>query len=962
MPQQVGSIFYDVTLETGGMLAKQREVSAAAKAAADSLEKIGVSGASAGAAASKGLGSAKDAAVGAGKAVKETGSTAQEASGKFVNLKADATGAAGGLREVGNESSGLRPKLSAVAAAVAVLGIAMAALKAAEAADDIRLMAAKIEVAAGSVESGTAALAALISMSRDTQTSVAANVEVFTRLNQSLLQMGGTQADTLRLTELLGKAIKVSGASAVEAKSAMLQFGQALGSGKLAGDELRSLLENAPYLMRQLADGIGVPIGSLKKMGEEGKLTADVVVNAMSKAAATIEADFSKFPQTVAGAIAVATDAAGRANEKFDELTGTSTALTGITQGMGEVFDKLADQLAGANTEAGKLEKNAHIKGWADQSKVAISYLVDAVDVVWQTVSVLGRNVAYVFQGVGTTIGGIGAQVRAVLKGDFAGAKAINDAIISDNDARRKELDAKDKATLSRTKLAGQEMRAAWEAGAGGGRGKINNTGNKQSTIKAAGNLGEWMEKYADKAEKLNAELKKAKAELGDKFTPELEQKIRAKFMPDKKAKAPKKSADERFDDTDYLANLKKSTVDGYAEIAVLETKALYDNDKRLANKQISESTHQQAITLIQAGAEEKRMDFRLTKMRESNTEAENIRKQDIALEQAKAQHIEQIIKAVNPVEALRMEYEAKLAIVTEYEALMAEAGVLSTEQSQAARMAIENQYQLQRTALAEQTFRSQSEANAFLIDSVNALSSTATSSIVGLINGTMSAQDAMRSLAGVVLNEAVSALVQIGVQQVKNALLGNTLAAADAARKAANGAVYSASVAAQVAGMSAMAGQNAFAATAAIPIIGPGLAPAAAAAAMAVSAGLGAPAIATAPLAGARQYGGPANAGNLYRVNEKGPEMFVAANGSQYLMPTQSGRVTAADQVGGGAVQWTIIVNNTAGGTTASASVDDQSKTVNIAIAQVAAQIRENSGAVWSALRGASNVQSRMG
>lgn len=115
---------------------------------------------------------------------------------------------------------------------------------------------------------------ALEEMSRRTQTAVADNAAVFSRLNQSLIQMGGTQEDTLRLTELLGKAVKVSGGSAQEASAAMLQFGQALGSGKLAGDELRSLMETAPYLMRQLADGIGVPVGSLKKLGEEGKLTA----------------------------------------------------------------------------------------------------------------------------------------------------------------------------------------------------------------------------------------------------------------------------------------------------------------------------------------------------------------------------------------------------------------------------------------------------------------------------------------------------------------------------------------------------------------------------------------------------------------------------------------------------------------------------------------------------------------
>ena len=88
---------------------------------------------------------------------------------------------------------------------------------------------------------------------------------------------------------------------------------------------------------------------------------------------------------------------------------------------------------------------------------------------------------------------------------------------------------------------------------------------------------------------------------------------------------------------------------------------------------------------------------------------------------------------------------------------------------------------------------------------------------------------------------------------------------------------------------------------------------------------------------------------------------MFQASNGSQYMMPTTSGSVIPADEVGGGGVQWKIIVNNNAPGATASASVDQQSRVVTIAVRQVAEQISNNSGEVWSALRGATNVQSRM-
>lgn len=112
----------------------------------------------------------------------------------------------------------------------------------------------------------------------------------------------------------------------------------------------------------------------------------------------------------------------------------------------------------------------------------------------------------------------------------------------------------------------------------------------------------------------------------------------------------------------------------------------------------------------------------------------------------------------------------------------------------------------------------------------------------------------------------------------------------------------------------------------------------------------------------GGRQYGGPVSAGSLYRVNETGrPEMFTAANGSQFMLPTSGGRVTAADKVGGAAVEWKVIVNNNAPGAAASASVDQSARVVSIAVEAVAGGIRDRSGPVWNALRGSTNVQGRL-
>ncbi len=309
---------------------------------------------------------------------------AEKVGGIYFEVAADTKPLIDATRIVDRETQKMAGSFNAITAAVKILAVAMTLIKASQMADEMQLLGARVEVAAGSVEKAAAAMRELQSISIRTQTSVAANVQVFTRLNQSLLQMGGTQADTLRLTELLGMAIKVSGASATESASAMLQFGQALGSGKLAGDELRSLLENAPYLMRQLADGLGVPIGALKKLGEEGKLTADVVVSAMQRAASQIERDFAKMPQTLGAAFQVAQDALSRLVGATDEASGTSAVLTGVTKGLGEAMEALAGQIKTVDGAGNELNRNDSIRLWAERSRLWVSYVADALDFVYQ--------------------------------------------------------------------------------------------------------------------------------------------------------------------------------------------------------------------------------------------------------------------------------------------------------------------------------------------------------------------------------------------------------------------------------------------------------------------------------------------------------------------------------------------------------------------------------------------------
>lgn len=719
-------------------------------------------------------------------------------------------------------------KVTAIASAVGVLAAALAAVKVARLADEIRMLGARVDVSAGSVEKGAAAFGDLVAISRRTQSSLEGNIEVFNRLNQSILQMGGTQQDTLQITELLGKAIKVSGASAVEAKAAMLQFGQALGSGKLQGDELRSLMETAPYLMRQLADGIGVPVGALKKLGEEGKLTADVVTNALTKAAQKIDDDFKKLPQTFEAAMTVAQDQAALAALRFDELTGGSAALAGVTKGLGDVIEELGNHFASMTGEASKLGRNDAVQSWASTTREVLSYVADAADVAWQALSVLGRNVAFVFKGIGTEIGGIGAQIAAVMRGDFAGAAAIGEEMKKDAEQRRRELDAADAATLSRAQTMGEKMRQAWAA--------------PQAD-------------YSNEGRGAAAGPSKLKAPPGAD-------------------KAPKVT----FDSSGYLAGLEKATAEGYERVNLIEEEALRKNQQLLTAGKISREQAARAATLIESNAAKERLDLQLKEAGERYDYLVKAWEKEKALkvaqeeERKRGQEMAQdIITGADPIAKLQQELNEKSELLLQAymrdkanEELYAQARVTLEQQT------AEKIRQIREQQIASQAAQQSAQMQAYgqLFDGIAGLTATFAGKQSGIYKAMFAASKAF-AIADAIVK------IQQGI------------AGAASLKFPANIAAMGSVIAATGSIVSTIRGTN---------------------------------------YGGGRQYGGPVDAGTMYRVGEGNrPEMFVGDSGRSYMIPGERGKVVSnSDMLAGrgqsGAaaavnVKFEVEINNHADG-----------------------------------------------
>lgn len=122
--------------------------------------------------------------------------------------------------------------------------------------------------------------------------------DIVARFGNNAKDAFDSSAEVVQFANLIQKSMTIAGASTQEAAAAELQLSQALGSGVLRGDELNSIFEQAPNLIQNIADYLNVPIGKIREMAQEGKLTADVVKTAIFASADDINAKFDSMPMT----------------------------------------------------------------------------------------------------------------------------------------------------------------------------------------------------------------------------------------------------------------------------------------------------------------------------------------------------------------------------------------------------------------------------------------------------------------------------------------------------------------------------------------------------------------------------------------------------------------------------------------------------------------------------------------
>jgi tape measure domain-containing protein len=297
------------------------------------------------------------------------------------------------------ENDKLTGSLKALAGAY--IGLA-GATKLAALADQYTKLTAQLSLATRSQAEFNQAFSNVQNIAKLAQSGLSETATLYARVSNATRELGANQATVAAITESVSLGLKVSGASATESASAMLQLSQAFGSGVLRGEEFNAVNEAAPRLMKALADGMGVPIGALRELASDGKITSDILGNSLVKALEDLRQEAAQT-QTISGAFVELKNEVLLTAGQLDKATGASKA-----------FAQSIKDLAGSGL----------------------------IKTVFETIAVLGANIAYVFKQVGNEIGGIAAQIALLFQGDFQGAKFIGEQMKKDAIQARKEIDA----------------------------------------------------------------------------------------------------------------------------------------------------------------------------------------------------------------------------------------------------------------------------------------------------------------------------------------------------------------------------------------------------------------------------------------------------------------------------------------------------------------------------------------
>ena len=754
--------------------------------------------------------------------------------------------------------------LNKVGVAIAAAFTIDAAKKLIAIGDEMVTLQARIARLSPSIDAAKDTLASLSAIASQTGSGLYETEKLWESLTTSLKETGATNAQVLSLTATLQKIGTIGGSSAEEMSNALRQFGQSMAKGVIQAEEFNSVIEQMPELARQIAAGLGISIGDLRKRMLEGKLTAQDALNAIQRQSQSVNEEFDKMPVSIDRAKNSLDVAFKNAINDLNQAIGLTTNLAGLMQSVADNLNYYNNNV-GDSSRMPKLIKlqqdlNNELKDgqrWYETDSVFQSRRAQAAVQLKQ-------------------IEGEIAHIRAKAQKD-AGSNQFNAPPTKGDDAATKKLVQNSERRLALAKLEGEaraRLQAQYDAADAGV--------TDPKRIKAL--QDEYAETYrVTEARKESDKAGKQSASTAESIAQKLENlRQQSELAADSTQELSREQAILRAQQS-----LGKSATQAQIQEAGKYAAAAWD--AAAAAKGVTE-----ALNAIPEQAENKSYAESMQNLKAAlNAGKIDLQEYNAATEQMEQQHqanlakirsqqvvnpIQQALGEVDPVQQLANQHAQELALIQQFE----QQGVLAHENALALKNAADRQYEQQRIAAQWEILSQQSLGYNMLTSAVDAFSGNASNAITGLLTGTMSAQEAMRSLGNTILNSVINSIVQVGVEALKNYILGQTLGAASVATSVGLAAT-TASAWAPAAAMASLASFGANAGPAAAGI----------SSTVGLASGLA--------LAGARYNGGPVSAGGLYQVGEGNlPELMQTSKGL-FMIPGDGGKVFSNKDVTSG-------------------------------------------------------------
>lgn len=764
--------------------------------------------------------------------------------------------------------------------------------------DEMATLQARITRLSPSIDTAKETMSALSAIASQTGNSLSETERLWESLTTALKSAGATNSQILALTSTLQKIGTIGGSSSEEMANALRQFGQSIAGGTVRAEEFNSILEQMPELARQIASGLGISIGDLRKRMLEGKLTAEDALNAIQKQSQSVNEEFDKMPVNIDRAKNSLDVAFKNAINDINQAIGLTSTLAGLMQ-------SVADNLNYYNKNVGDSSRMPKLIKLQQELN---SELKDGQR-WYETDSVFQTRRAQAAVQLKQVEGEI-AHIRAKAASDAKNNQGFKTETSGD-DAATSKLVKNSERRLALAKLEGEaraRLQAQYDAADAGvtdpkriktlqdeyaetyrvteARKESNKTGKKteaqsESIANKLENLRQQSELAADSTEELSREqaILRAQQSLGNSATQEQIKKAGEYAAKAWDASAAAKGVTEALKAMPLQAENKS-----YAE-SMQNLKAAL-NAGKIDLKEYNAATEKMALE-------------HQNNLAKINAQATV---NPVASARAEVDPVQQLVNENNQKLALMQQYQQQEQAILQqsyqkgkinYDQFVA-AKAATDAQYLALKTAQENQFNEQMTAAQWQLLSQQGLGYEMLTSAVDAFSGNASNALTGLITGTMSAQDAMRSLGNTMLNSVVNALVQVGVEALKNFIIGQTLGAASTAASVG----MATTTAAAWAPAAALASLASFGANSAPAMAG-------IASTVGLAQGLA--------LAGARYNGGPVSAGSMYQVGERGkPEIYQASTGKQYMIPGDNGKVISnKDMQGSGGINVVLNVQN---------------------------------------------------